>query len=128
MMFVKFLKLKAMTIYQEVILDHAENPRNTGNIQNPTKSVIVYNPLCGDKIKMDVLIKRQSGRRAVSGERMCHIEGGFIAYDSMGEGKDKRRVEEDDKKDMMNLLKIELGANRIKCALLPLEALQKLLI
>ena len=47
-----------MTIYQEVILDHAENPRNTGNIQNPTKSVIVYNPLCGDKIKMDVLIKK----------------------------------------------------------------------
>lgn len=35
-------------LYQEVILDHNKNPRNFRKMENATKSVEGYNPLCGD--------------------------------------------------------------------------------
>jgi len=118
-----------MTIYQEVILDHAENPRNTGNIQNPTNSVIVYNPLCGDKIKMDVLMKKDKVVDVRFQGKGCAIsKAASSLLTEWVKGKTKEELKNMTKKDMMKLLKIELGPNRIKCALLPLEALQKLLI
>lgn len=118
-----------MTIYREVILDHAENPRNTGNIQNPTNSVIVYNPLCGDKIKMDVMIKKNKVVDVRFQGQGCAIsKAASSLVTEWAKGKTKEELKKMTKKDMMNLLKIELGPNRIKCVLLPLEALQKLLI
>jgi nitrogen fixation NifU-like protein len=35
-------------LYQQVILDHNKNPRNFRELQNATKKVEGFNPLCGD--------------------------------------------------------------------------------
>lgn len=35
-------------LYQEVILDHNRSPRNFRIMEEPTRSVEGYNPLCGD--------------------------------------------------------------------------------
>ena len=35
-------------LYQQVILDHNKNPRNFHEMEDPTKKVEGYNPLCGD--------------------------------------------------------------------------------
>ena len=35
-------------LYQQVILDHNRNPRNFRELENPTRRVEGYNPLCGD--------------------------------------------------------------------------------
>ncbi len=44
-------------LYQEVILDHNKNPRNFRKMDDATKHVEGYNPLCGDHytifLKMD---------------------------------------------------------------------------
>lgn len=44
-------------LYQEVILDHNKSPRNFRKMEDATKSVEGYNPLCGDHytlfVKMD---------------------------------------------------------------------------
>lgn len=44
-------------LYQEVILDHNKNPRNFRKMQDATRHVEGYNPLCGDHytifVKMD---------------------------------------------------------------------------
>ena len=37
-------------LYQQVILDHARNPRNNREIESPTGKAEGHNPLCGDKI------------------------------------------------------------------------------
>lgn len=37
-------------LYQEVILDHNRNPRNFRVIDDATRTVEGFNPLCGDKI------------------------------------------------------------------------------
>jgi nitrogen fixation protein NifU and related proteins len=43
-------------IYQEVILDHFKNPRCKGDLPRATATYSMYNPLCGDEIKLHVLL------------------------------------------------------------------------
>lgn len=118
-----------MTIYQEVILDHAGHPRNTGSIPNATKTVQVSNPLCGDKIKMDILIENGKVIDIKYMAKGCAISKASTSLlTSRVVGKTKDELKKLTKKDIMKLLQIDLGPNRIKCALLSLEALQKLLI
>lgn len=45
-------------IYQQVIIDHNKNPRNYGKIENITHGAEGYNPLCGDHIFIDLIIKK----------------------------------------------------------------------
>jgi nitrogen fixation NifU-like protein len=41
-------------LYQEVILDHSKRPRNFGAIEGASGHAEGYNPLCGDKVKIDL--------------------------------------------------------------------------
>src|SRR5262245_17371101 len=43
-------------LYQQVILDHYRTPRNKGELRNPTVDIEGYNPLCGDKLHIQLLI------------------------------------------------------------------------
>jgi len=44
-------------LYQSVILDHNKHPRNFGEIDEPSRVAHGYNPLCGDKLTVFVVIK-----------------------------------------------------------------------
>jgi len=37
-------------LYQELIIDHSQHPRNQGELTSPTGKAEGYNPLCGDKV------------------------------------------------------------------------------
>src|ERR1700738_4849731 len=39
---------------REIILDHYQNPRNHGRLENPTLANRVNNPLCGDEIEISI--------------------------------------------------------------------------
>jgi nitrogen fixation NifU-like protein len=41
-------------LYQEVLLDHYRNPRNTDRLNDPTSEVDAINPFCGDEIHMQL--------------------------------------------------------------------------
>jgi nitrogen fixation NifU-like protein len=43
--------------YKEYILDHYRNPRNFGHLDHPDVSAEDLNPLCGDKIRVELAIK-----------------------------------------------------------------------
>ena len=47
-------------LYMEVILDHNKNPRNEGVIDDHTNHADGHNPLCGDKISLDLIIKNDT--------------------------------------------------------------------
>ena len=51
-------------LYQEVILDHSRRPRNFHQMDDATRHVEGYNPLCGDKLKLFVKL---------DGERVADI-------------------------------------------------------
>lgn len=48
---------KLRSLYKAVILDHAQAPRNFGKLTNFTNETTVYNPSCGDKIHLTLLIE-----------------------------------------------------------------------
>lgn len=39
-------------LYQEVIVDHNRNPRNFGKLEDASKTLEGFNPLCGDKLTL----------------------------------------------------------------------------
>jgi nitrogen fixation NifU-like protein len=41
-------------LYQQVILDHNRTPRNFRTLACPTRAAEGYNPLCGDRISVEV--------------------------------------------------------------------------
>jgi nitrogen fixation protein NifU and related proteins len=45
------------SLYQEVILEHYRRPRNRGSIEEPTAEVHMRNPVCGDEIVLQILVR-----------------------------------------------------------------------
>src|SRR5262249_30392667 len=41
-------------LYQQTILDHHQKPRNFRKLARPTASAAGYNPLCGDRVSVEV--------------------------------------------------------------------------
>lgn len=44
-------------LYQEVIFDHYRHPRHHGALQNANHRAEGYNPLCGDRISLSLLVE-----------------------------------------------------------------------
>ncbi len=118
-----------MSIYQDKILDHYRNPRNFGRIKNADKTAEVFNHVCGDRIDMDIVIKEGGVEEIRFEAKGCAISRASASL--LTEYAKHKKIDELKKLDkafIINLLEIDLGPNRIKCALLPLEALKKLII
>lgn len=116
-----------MSIYSELILDHYQHPRNFGSFNQASFISKAFNPLCGDEIELFLMIKNDKIEDIKFKAKGCAIS---IASASMLteylKGKRKVELKKIDKKFIIRMIGIELGVNRIKCALLPLEALNKI--
>jgi nitrogen fixation NifU-like protein len=55
-------------LYRELILDHARSPRHFGRLDNATHTAQGINPLCGDKLKMYLLVDENKRIEAMSFE------------------------------------------------------------
>ncbi len=44
-------------LYQEVILDHSRKPRNHRKLESANRTEEGYNPLCGDKVQVYLLLE-----------------------------------------------------------------------
>ena len=44
-------------MYSDKVMDHFANPRNVGEIENPSGTGTVGNAKCGDIMKMDILVE-----------------------------------------------------------------------
>ena len=117
-----------MSIYKDLILDHYRHPRNFGSLKKRTSTVFVTNPLCGDEIKLDVLIQKDRIIGIKFDAQGCAIS--IASASLLSEYVKNKSTEELHKLDsafIIKLLGITLSPNRIKCALLPLEALTKII-
>ena len=47
-------------LYQEIILDHGQDPRNFGECENHNKSAKGHNPLCGDRVEVTLLVDQNN--------------------------------------------------------------------
>ena len=55
-------------LYQEIILDHAKNPRNKGKCENYNHDAKAHNPLCGDKVHIFINLDSEKNIRGLSFE------------------------------------------------------------
>jgi nitrogen fixation protein NifU and related proteins len=113
-------------LYREVILDHYKNPRHRGTLDPHDFTYEDENPLCGDKLRLDVQLdeNRRVKAAAFSG-RGCAISQ--ASADMLTEsivGKSLEEVKQLSKDDILDMLGIELGPVRLKCALLSLKVLK----
>ena len=116
-----------MDIYREMILDHYKHPHNFGHLKNPSASYTLFNSACGDKITMEVTIDGKGKVTDVrfSGEGCAISQAAASMLTDMIKGKTKEDIMKLTAADILVLLKTELTASRTKCAVLPLEVLQK---
>jgi nitrogen fixation NifU-like protein len=113
-------------LYREVILDHYKNPRNRGTLDPHDFTYEDENPLCGDKLRLDVqLDDNQRVKAAAFIGRGCAISqaSADMLVDSIV-GKSLDEVKQLAKEDILDMLGIELGPVRVKCALLSLKVLK----
>jgi len=113
-------------LYREVILDHYKNPRNHGVLDPHDFTYEDENPLCGDKLRIDVrLDDNQVVTEVAFSGRGCAISqaSASMLTESI-EGKPLAEVLKLSKDDILDMLGIELGPVRLKCALLSLKVLK----
>lgn len=115
-------------IYKELILSHWKNPRNYGRIKEPTKTSFLSNSSCGDKIRMEAKIKRGKIQELKFTNQGCIISSAAASLlTEYAKGKSISHLKTLNKDFILNLLGIQLSSARLKCALLPLEVLEKLI-
>lgn len=118
-----------MNIYQDIILDHYHHPHNRGKINKSDKFISVNNPLCGDKIEMTISFKKNMVKEIKFQGEGCVISTASASMlTDYVKNRSKQELKKLNSKFIIKMLGIDLGMNRIKCAVLPLEALQKLLV
>ncbi len=116
------------SIYQEIILQHAQNPHHFGRLPSATNKIVLDNPLCGDIIQMEMEIRNKKVVDIAFTGKGCAISKASASLlTDFAKGKTIDELQKMNKESILRLLKIELGPNRLKCALLPLEALHALL-
>lgn len=116
------------SIYQEIILDHYKNPRNFGRLKNYNKKTLISNPFCGDKIEMTISFTGNKVKDIKFKGVGCAIsQASASMLTDYAKNKKKNQLMKLDKKIVLKMLKIQLSPLRLKCALLPLEGLKKLI-
>jgi len=116
-----------MSLYREILLDHFKNPRHQdrGQIEQPSFTILESNPLCGDVVQVRGLIVDGRLIQVVFSGTGCVISQGIASILlEKYTGKTVSEVLALNAEDMLNLIGMELGPNRLKCALLALIALQ----
>jgi nitrogen fixation NifU-like protein len=113
-------------LYRENILDHYQNPRNYGTLDDPDISYEDDNPLCGDVIRIDLRLDGHDriSEVAFSGEgcAISQASASMLTEEILGKTLDE--VKQIGKEDMLDMLGIQLGPVRLKCALLSLKVLK----
>lgn len=117
-----------MSIYQEIILEHYRNPKNFGVLDSATHTSQKDNPLCGDKIEIGIEIVDNTIKDIkFSGSGCAILMAAASILTEKVKGKSVIDLRKMDKSYILEELGIELSPNRLKCALLPLELLQKII-
>ncbi len=112
-------------LYREVILDHYQHPHNHGTIENADISFEDSNPLCGDKIRIDMKVRDGIVEDIKFTGKGCAISqaSASMLTDEL-KGKPLEEIKKLDKQIIFDLVGIPLGPSRVKCALLPLKVVK----
>ena len=126
-------------LYQEVILDHSRHPRHFGKLEHATNTAQGYNPLCGDRVTIYLIVGeddriadiRFEGKGCaisqasaslmtdmIVGKTVAEAEklmGGFL---NLVKGEEVEGLNEDDRETLNVMAGVSGFPMRVKCATL----------
>ncbi|UTF53832.1 MULTISPECIES: iron-sulfur cluster assembly scaffold protein [Natronosalvus] len=108
-------------MYRQQILDHYKSPRNYGELEDPTFTHVGENPMCGDEIRMDVVLADDGEtieRVAFSGDGCAISQASASMLSTELPGTTIDELLEMDRDDIVDMLGVEISPMRIKCAVL----------
>lgn len=113
-------------LYREVIIERYKNPIYKGQLEPCDIRFEDENPLCGDHIRIDLRVNAQGNvqEAAFSGHGCAISQASADLLLESIQGKSLDEVKQMTKEDVLDLLGIELGPVRLKCALLSLKVLK----
>jgi nitrogen fixation NifU-like protein len=113
-------------LYRELIIDRYQNPRFRGALDPHDLSYEDDNPVCGDHIRIDLRVddKEIVTEALFSGEGCSISQASADLLMETVTGMPLAEVRALGKQDVLDLLGIELGPVRLKCALLSLKVLK----
>ena len=115
-------------LYSDILLDHFRRPRNYGSLDAPDISNEQFNPLCGDRIRIELKLEHSSVSAAGFKGDGCAIS--MAAASLLTElilGSDVDEVAGITDERLISALASDIKPARLQCALLPLHALRKAL-
>ena len=116
------------TMYKKHILELYKNPSNFGTLKNPTHSGTEYNSICGDEISVQLSVKNEKVadvKFSGSGCALSLVSASLLT--SKIKGMKTEDIKNLNKEEIRKLFKTKISSLRIKCVLLPLEAVKKAL-
>ncbi|MEN6481289.1 MAG: iron-sulfur cluster assembly scaffold protein [Anaerolineaceae bacterium] len=113
-------------LYREIIVERYKTPYYRGTLDPHDFTFEDENPFCGDQIRVDLRVDSDNKvvEAAFSGHGCAISQASADLLMESVIGKSIEEVRALTKQDVLDLLGIQLGPVRLKCALLPLKVLK----
>ena len=114
------------TLYSETLLDHFRHPRNYGSLDAPDISNEQFNPLCGDRIRLELKLQQAIVNEVrFKGDACAICTAAASLLTEVILGKDLAQLVDIPDERLISALESEIQPARLQCALLPLQALRE---
>ena len=113
-------------LYSDILLDHFRHPRNYGSLTAPDISNEQFNPLCGDRIRIELKLDQSIVSEARFKGDACAIS--TAAASLLTEiilGGNITELAGISDTQLISALESDIQPARLQCALLPLHALRE---
>ena len=113
-------------LYSDILLDHFRRPRNYGSLDAPDVSNEQFNPLCGDRIRLELKLEQAKVAEARFKGDACAISTAAASLlTEMIVGKQISELAGIADERLISALESDIQPARVQCALLPLQALRE---
>jgi len=110
-------------MYGEVILEHSRHPRNYGSLESPDLRHEHDNPLCGDRVRIEMSLAPDGSVRAArfQGDLCAIAKAASSLLTEMLTGMTLEEASSITHQRMVETLRDEIPQSRLPCAHLPLD-------
>ena len=115
-----------MNVYGDTIREHSRHPRNYGSLESPDIRHEDVNPLCGDRVRIELSVAPDDtiGAARFQGDLCVIAKAADSLLTEMIAGIPVSRAAEFPEQRLLDALQAEIQPARRRCALLPLEVLR----
>jgi nitrogen fixation NifU-like protein len=113
-------------LYSDTLLDHFRHPRNYGSLDAPDISNEQFNPLCGDRIRLELKLEKATVVEVrFKGDACAICTAAASLLTELVLDQDTEALAQISDAQLLSALASDIKPARLQCALLPLQALRE---